>query len=206
MSPSTISHLVGCREWLKAGIKVEGKFAEALEYIERYIKTSDKRPNALGIWFFFILVLFLVPCFGLDFFFWCLWSLVSVPWLSLLSVVSCFCLLLGSVLSPVLFSHLCHWCFSFISSPPQLGTLSFELNRSDDGLPQSITNSPLLCQITQSFNSTRSEKPTRLQYTYIAFIDLFPQIHHFCWPLWFQFLVSLLSTQSLTSIDFLLIL
>lgn len=49
MSPSTISHLVGCREWLKAGIKVEGKFAEALEYIERYIKTSDKRPNALGI-------------------------------------------------------------------------------------------------------------------------------------------------------------
>lgn len=56
--------------------------------------------------------------------------------------------------------------FSFISSL-SYGTLSFELNRSDDGLPQSITNSPLLCQITQSFNSTRSEKPTRLQYLHI---------------------------------------
>lgn len=137
----------------------------------------------------------LVPCPLLWSWFFFLVLMVSCLRSLIESLFSCFYLLLGSVLSPVLVSHLCLWCFlSYLLSLTALWALNWI-----DPMMAYLNQSPIhLYSVKSRSLSIRLDLRNQLDYsTYISFIDLFPQ---------FQFLVSLLSTQSLTSIDFLLIL
>lgn len=43
LSPKTISRSVGCREWLRAGIQVDGRFSEALAYLTSFAKFGKKK-------------------------------------------------------------------------------------------------------------------------------------------------------------------